>query len=88
MFNKIVFEARISRLGEDPRKINDTGTHVGHFPLGDSIHILDMHCEEATRPSFEIGQALIGFRGDGERVQATSASIKEPSKAFPRLRAL
>jgi DNA invertase Pin-like site-specific DNA recombinase len=32
--------------------------------------------------------ALIGFRGDGERVQVTSASIKEPSKAFPRLRAL
>ena len=32
--------------------------------------------------------ALIGFRGDGERAQATSASIKEPSKAFPRLRAL
>ena len=34
------------------------------------------------------GKALIGFRGDGERVQATSASIKEPSKAFPRLRVL
>ena len=32
--------------------------------------------------------ALVGFRGDGERAQATSASIKEPSKAFPRLRAL
>ena len=56
MFNKIVFEARISRFGEDPRKINDTGTHIGHFPLGCGIHILDMHCEEATRPSFEIGQ--------------------------------
>jgi hypothetical protein len=27
--------------------------------------------------------ALIGFRGDGELAQATSASIKEPSKAFP-----
>jgi hypothetical protein len=34
------------------------------------------------------GLALIGFRGDGERAQATSASIKEPSSAFPRLRAL
>jgi hypothetical protein len=34
------------------------------------------------------GLALIGFRGDGERTQATSASIKEPSSAFPRLRAL
>ena len=33
-------------------------------------------------------KALVGFRGDGERAQATSASIKEPSKAFPRLRAL
>jgi hypothetical protein len=33
-------------------------------------------------------EALVGFRGDGERAQATSASIKEPSKAFPRLRAL
>ena len=32
--------------------------------------------------------ALVGFRGDGERAQATSASIKEPSKAFPRLRTL
>src|SRR4051812_28277713 len=35
-----------------------------------------------------IGMALVGFRGDGERAQATSASIKEPSKAFPRLRVL
>src|SRR3954451_2601714 len=33
-------------------------------------------------------KALVGFRGDGERVQVTSASIKEPSKALPRLRAL
>src|SRR3954452_23944162 len=33
-------------------------------------------------------RALVGFRGDGERAQATSASIKEPSKAFPRLRTL
>jgi hypothetical protein len=32
--------------------------------------------------------ALVGLRGDGERAQTTSASIKEPSKAFPRLRAL
>jgi hypothetical protein len=32
--------------------------------------------------------ALVGFRGDGERAQVTSASIKEPSNAFPRLRAL
>ena len=38
--------------------------------------------------AMSFGLALIGFRGDGERVQATSASIKEPSKAFPRLRAL
>jgi hypothetical protein len=33
-------------------------------------------------------EALVGFRGDGERAQATSASIKEQSKAFPRLRTL
>jgi hypothetical protein len=32
--------------------------------------------------------ALVGFRGDGERAHVTSASIKEPSKAFPRLRVL
>jgi hypothetical protein len=32
--------------------------------------------------------ALVGFRGDGDLAQATSASIKEPSKAFPRLRVL
>jgi hypothetical protein len=32
--------------------------------------------------------ALVGFRGDGERYQVTSASIKELSSAFPRLRAL
>src|SRR3954469_2251474 len=32
--------------------------------------------------------SLVGFRGDGERDQVTSASIKEPSNAFPRLRAL
>jgi transposase-like protein len=35
-----------------------------------------------------IGLALIGFRGDGKRAYVTSASIKEPSSAFPRLRAL
>jgi hypothetical protein len=35
-----------------------------------------------------IDEALVGFRGDGERAQVTSASIKEPSNAFPRLRAL
>jgi defect-in-organelle-trafficking protein DotC len=35
-----------------------------------------------------VRMALVGFRGDGERAQATSASIKEPSKAFPRLRTL
>ena len=34
------------------------------------------------------GLALVGFRGDGEWAQATSASIKEPSKAFPRRRVL
>jgi hypothetical protein len=33
-------------------------------------------------------EALVGFRGDGERAYVTSASIKEPSKAFPRLRVL
>jgi hypothetical protein len=32
--------------------------------------------------------ALVGFRGDRERAHVTSASIKEPSKAFPRLRVL
>src|SRR3954469_6188600 len=35
-----------------------------------------------------IDMALVGFRGDDERAQVTSASIKEPSSAFPRLRAL
>jgi hypothetical protein len=33
-------------------------------------------------------EALVGFRGDDERHQATSASIKALSSAFPRLRAL
>jgi CRP-like cAMP-binding protein len=33
-------------------------------------------------------KALVGLRGDGERAHVTSASIKEPSKAFPRLRVL
>jgi len=36
----------------------------------------------------EFSKALVGFRGDGERAHVTSASIKEPSKAFPRLRVL
>jgi hypothetical protein len=36
----------------------------------------------------DLDKALVGFRGDGERAQMTSASIKEPSKAFPRLRVL
>jgi CheY-like chemotaxis protein len=47
--------------------------------------------EDAAAHGFSIAHkpmALVGFRGDGERAQATSASIKEPSKAFPRLRAL
>jgi hypothetical protein len=33
-------------------------------------------------------KALFGFRGDVGRAQATSASIKEPSSALPRLRVL
>jgi hypothetical protein len=44
--------------------------------------------EPDERGDLEKLMALVGFRGDGERAQATSASIKEPSKAFPRLRAL
>ena len=39
------------------------------------------------RPGLKL-KALVGFRGDGERAHVTSASIKEPSKAFPRLRVL
>src|SRR3954453_17877822 len=41
-----------------------------------------------VRPERHNPSALVGLRGDGERAQATSASIKEPSKAFPRLRTL
>jgi hypothetical protein len=41
---------------------------------------------DSRRPHFL--RALVGFRGDDERHQATSASIKALSSAFPRLRAL
>ena len=51
-----------------------------------SQHLTETPSCEGTPMQKEL--ALIGFRGDGERAQATSASIKEPSKAFPRLRAL
>jgi hypothetical protein len=46
------------------------------------------HAEQKTELIDEFLMALVGFRGDGDLAQATSASIKEPSKAFPRLRAL
>src|SRR3954470_24306991 len=44
-------------------------------------------CRTCTTPC-QVKEALVGLRGDGKRAQATSASIKEPSKAFPRLRVL
>src|SRR4051812_13040694 len=57
---------------------------VGHLsPVHPSITLI-FHTILAT----EWPMALVGFRGDGEWAQATSASIKEPSKAFPRLRTL
>ena len=50
----------------------------------------DTHGNRCEHPTGKlvIDMALVEFRGDGERAQATSASIKEPSNAFPRLRAL
>jgi hypothetical protein len=48
----------------------------------------DTHCL-GKKPFSKIGEAvgenkkaLVGFRGDRERAQATSASIKEPSSGF------
>jgi hypothetical protein len=56
-----------------------------------SIYIGAPECNgvsTATMLRILITKALVGFRGDGERAHVTSASIKEPSKAFPRLRVL
>ncbi len=55
-----------------------------------ALVLLGISMGAGVTPGFQAQnrEALVGFRGDGERAQATSASIKEPSKAFPRLRTL
>ena len=67
-----------------------TAKQIGHPSVdwtNGCIAVTDAQIEEIWR-LVDDGTALVGFRGDGERAQVTSASIKEPSNAFPRLRAL
>jgi hypothetical protein len=84
---------RIVRPGNDEGPRRDRPDilpqiHVPDNPAADRVAAgIDLQ-EAIPDGSYLFREALIGFRGDGDLAQATSASIKEPSSAFPRLRAL
>ena len=59
---------------------------VGPFQ-GDAL-VLALIMDARSQRLVVNDMALVGFRGDVGRAQATSASIKEPSSALPRLRVL